>query len=103
MILKTATYKTMNTRTGVVVTEHYQIGEQTIFKAPLKSPYPLSNEDKDWIDKQRSYEDTLHSLRIQLIGLIRSNHPDIPEKYWRTAFNTCISNVYPKKEQYEKE
>ncbi len=93
----------MNTRTGVVVTEEYHIGEHTIYKAPIKTPHSLSQKDKDWIDKQRSNQDTLHSLRIQLIGLIRSNHPDIPEKSWRTAFNTCLSNVYPKKEQDEKE
>ena len=102
MILKTATYKTMNTRIDDAATS-YGLKSQTIYKAPFKLPYSLSQEDKNWIDRQRSSQDTLHSLRIQLIGLIRSNHPDIPEKYWRTAFNTCISNVYPKKEHNENE
>ena len=91
----------MNTRTGVVVTEHYQVGqvgEQTIYKPPMRPPYPLSKDDKDWIDRQRSNQDTLHSLRIQLMGLIRSNHPDITEKSWRQAFNACLANVYPKEE-----
>ena len=102
MILKTATYKTMNTRIDEV-TASYRLGTQTIYKRPTRLPYTLSQDDRDWIDKQRSSQDTLHSLRIQLIGLIRSNHPDIPEKSWRAAFNTCLSNVYPKEEKNEKE
>jgi len=83
----------------MVVTEHYQLGEATIFKAPHKSPYPLSKANRDFLDKQRDRQDTIHSLRIQLLGLIGSNHPEIPEKYWRQAFNTCLAHVYPKEEE----
>ena len=97
LTFKIATYETMNTRIEEV-TASYRLGRQTIYKPPTRTPHPLSQEDKDWIDRQRTNQDTLHSLRIQLLGLIRSNHPDIPEKSWRTAFNTCLSNVYPKGE-----
>ena len=92
----------MSIRTQEVTTS-YRLGTQTIYKPPTRLTYPLSKEDKDWIDRQRSSQDTLHSLRIQLMGLIRSNHPDIPEKSWRMAFNNCLSNVYPKEEKDEKE